>query len=262
MRVGLLVAPAMMLATVAWPQKLTQEQRLEITRGLSSEWAVARVALPRSEKALEIEADGQFDKKAWNEVGRARGGAAKIGDLVQITKLTIESDKLVFEINGGGKSKKSWRDRIQVGVGGANTPISGTNAPPVAALGTSLLLRFNKDEPPQDSAAIKKMLSLVLDFSKRSAVEMYVDKLPPEQKKAIEDKRVIEGMEKDAVLLAIGKPNKKFRDIKDGIESEDWVYGAAPGKVTFITFADNRVVKIRDLYGNIGGSTVPIPTVP
>ncbi len=51
---------------------------------------------------------GPWDKKAWDEVGKKFGPAARVGDLVQITKLTIENDKLVLEINGGMKGGRKW----------------------------------------------------------------------------------------------------------------------------------------------------------
>jgi hypothetical protein len=59
------------------------------------------------------------------------------------------------------------------------------------------------------------------------------------------------------VVLAIGKPRTKVRETKDGVEQEDWVYGQPPGKVTFVTFANGKVIRVRDAYAGLGGSTVP-----
>jgi hypothetical protein len=78
--------------------KLSFEDRIELTRGLTAEYATAKVLLPRSRKALEIRANQDF--KAWSSVG-SDGPAARAGDLVQITKISIEDDRIVFDINGG-----------------------------------------------------------------------------------------------------------------------------------------------------------------
>src|SRR3954454_12244205 len=80
---------------------LTWEDRVELTRGLTAEYATVKILLPRSKKALEFESSGTYDKKAWTEVARESGPAARNGDLVQVTKVEIEDDKLVLQINGG-----------------------------------------------------------------------------------------------------------------------------------------------------------------
>jgi hypothetical protein len=60
-------------------------------------------------------------------------------------------------------------------------------------------------------------------------------------------------MDRDMVLLAKGRPDNKVRDFKDGVETEDWIYGIPPGDVTFVTFADGKVIRIKESYGAVGG---------
>jgi hypothetical protein len=238
----------------------SDEQRMELIRGLASEWATAKVPIPRSKKPLAVAADGTFDKKAWNDIGRSEGAAARLGDILQITKVELEGDQIKFELNGGSKRKGAWKERVQIGGMGGNVPLS-TGAPQTAPSGTNLILRFDKTKPPQDSATVKKMLQGVLSFERRTATEQYVDRLPPEQKKAVEEKRIMEGMQKEAVILSWGKPVRKFRDSKDGEDTEDWQYGVPPGKVVFVQFKEDVVTRVKEMYGNIGGSTVPnLPT--
>jgi hypothetical protein len=55
----------------------------------------------------------------------------------------------------------------------------------------------------------------------------------------------------------MGKPKRKIRETKDGVEYEDWIYGEPPGRVTFITFRGNTVVKVRESYGGLGGTVAP-----
>ena len=55
---------------------------------------------------------------------------------------------------------------------------------------------------------------------------------------------MIVGMDRDQVLLAIGKPRHKERNVSDdGTEIEDWIYGDPPGKITFVTFAGSKVTR-------------------
>ncbi len=36
------------------------------------------------------------------------------------------------------------------------------------------------------------------------------------------------------------------------MELEDWVYGKAPGKITFVTFNGDKVIKVKDAYAGLG----------
>ena len=236
-------------------KKLTEDDRIEILRGMMAEFANVKVFLPRSPKPLAIDTSGAWDKQAWAEAGQKWGPSARLGDQVQITKVTIEADKILFEINGGMKQKGNWRDHVQIGMGGNTQPVNrqqNTSAPG----GTNLALLFNKPIPPVKAADIKKMLAPVLDFDKQTATENYVEKLPEPVQKAIKENKAIEGMDRDMVILAMGKPRHKERNVtKDGTETEDWIYGNPPGKITFVTFAGSKVIQIKEAYADLGGST-------
>jgi hypothetical protein len=238
-------------------QKLTEDDRIEILRGLLSEYATVKAYLPRSKKPLPFESTGTWDKQVWAAAGQEFGPAARLGDLVQITHLVIEDDKIVFEINGGMKGKGHWYDHVQVGMGTQTRPIN-TQQNTAAPSGTYIALLFHKPLPPLKADEIKKMLASVLDFEKQSATENYVEKLPEPIQKAIKANKAIEGMDKDQVLLALGKPRHKERNTtSDGAETEDWIYGEPPGKITFVTFSGSKVTQIKEAYADIGGSTAP-----
>ncbi|WP_238325849.1 DUF2845 domain-containing protein [Bryobacter aggregatus] len=258
---SLLLIPALAFGA---NEKLTPEQRMELIRGLSAEYATVKLMLPRSKKALEYDLNGKSHKDQWDEAARERGPAARAGDLVQITKVDLDNDKITFEINGGLKSGRKWYDNVSVGMSGTNGRPVANGPSGTATLGTTLVVKFPKGVPAVDTAEMKKLLKPLFDFDQHSATEAYVDSLPPETKKAITEKRVIEGMDKDQVLLAIGKPRLKSRESNDGVETEDWVYGQAPGKITFLTFQSSKVIKIRESYAGLGGQTVsgPKPVIP
>lgn len=254
------IAVASISAVEGDQKKLTLDQKVELMRGLTAEYATVKFPLPRSKKPLEFNSNGTFDKDYWAATARQMGPAGRIGDLVQITHVDIEKDAIIFEINHGMKSTGSWKDHVQIGIGGGVAPLSRSDAN--APAGTNIALRFPEEIGEITSADVKKMMEPILDFEKHSATENYVDTLPAPMKKAIEEKRAIEGMDRDQVLLALGRPAHKTRESKDGVDYEDWIYGQPPGKMTFVTFAGQKVVKIKDTYAGLGGSIAETPKEP
>jgi len=257
---------ALALITAALPvrlrggDKLTYDERVELVRGLTAEFATARQYLPRSKKPLDFESTGAYDKKQWESIAKDMGPAARAGDQVQITKVTLEEDKILLEINGGLKSGRHWYDRVQVGMGTTTAPVGSGEVHPTT--GTVIALLYHKPLASLTSADVKKTLAPLFDFEKHSATQLYTDSLPPEIKKAIKDKRVLEGMERDQVLMAVGHPGHKSRETNaDGVEIEDWVYGTPPGKITFVTFSGNKVIKVKEEYAGLGSEAAgPEPT--
>jgi len=108
---------------------------------------------------------------------------------------------------------------------------------------------------------IKKLLAPVLDFEKRSATQLYSESLSPEVQKAIKDKRAEVGMDKEQVIMALGRAQHRSRETKDGLEVEDWVYGTPPGKITFVTFNGDKVIKVKDAYAGLGSQVADQPVV-
>jgi hypothetical protein len=243
------------LAGQARADKLSFDERMEIERGLNAEFATMKVILPRSKKALPIQSDGQYDQKAWTKALDEQGPAARLGDQVQITRVQIESNRILLEINGGTRSGH-WYDHVQVGMGGTTSPVStNQNGQPN---GSHVALVFPGPVPSLKAQDIRQILAPIFDFEKHSAAEQYVERLPEPVKKAIKEQRAIEGMDHDQVLLALGKPRNKSRETNaDGDAIEDWIYGDPPGKMTFVRFNEGKVVKVQDSYANVGGMTAP-----
>jgi hypothetical protein len=240
--------------------KLTYDERVELVRGLTAEFATAKAFLPRSKKPLEFESTGAYDKAQWQSVAKEMGPAARSGDQVQITKVTLEEDKILLEINGGLKSGRHWYDHVQMGGGTQTVPVSNGDSRPTT--GTVIELLYHKPLANLTSADVKKVLAPLLDFEKHSATQLYAESLPPAVKKAINDKRVLEGMDREQVLMAVGHPEHKSRETNpDGLEIEDWVYGTPPGKIVFVTFNGNKVIKVKEEYAGLGSEAAgPEPT--
>jgi len=231
--------------------KLTDDEKVEILRGLSSEYAKAKTYFPRSKKALPFDAkDGTWDQAHWQMLSQQNGGpAAREGDQIKITHVGFDGDKLLVEVNGGLKTGDKWYDHIQIGMGGMSQPVAGGGP---AALGTTIEVDFHKPLENLNSDQIKKILAPLMDFDKHTVTKVYSETLPPEVQKAINEKRALEGMSRDEVLMAMGHPLRKYRESKDGVDFEDWIYGEAPGKVTFVTFNGSKVAKVKETYAGLG----------
>jgi hypothetical protein len=242
------LAPALL---PAGGNKLTWEDRVELTRGLTAEYATVKILLPRSKKALEFDSKGSYDKRQWTEIARESGPAARTGDLVQVTKIDIEEDKIVLQINGGFKGGKKWYSGVQIGMGGNTAPVTNNNDSNAPG-GTSIAILFHKPLEPMKALEIKKLLAPVLDFEKHSVTQVYSESLPPETQKAIKEKRVMVGMDREQVIMTLGRPEHKSRETKDGLDVEDWVYGIPPGKITFVTFSGDKVIKVKDAFAGLG----------
>jgi hypothetical protein len=250
-----LVAPVFLNAD---SKKLTEDQRIEILRGMTAEYAKIKTLLPKSKRPLEFHSDGTWEHDKWKEAEKEMGPAGRMGDLIQVTHIGIEKDRIVLELNGGGKARSKWTDHIEIGMGNRTTPISGgqTNAPG----GTVVSLLFDGPIGETNSAEIKKMLLPILDFEKNSITEDYLESLPEPIKEAVKARKAVEGMNRDQVLMAVGKPVRKSRENKDGTEYEDWIYGEPPGRVTFVTFSADKVVRVKETYAGLGGSVALGPS--
>ena len=254
------VVAFLVLTASAAEDRITEMERVELVRNLTAEYATAKETLPRAKRPLELDANGKYDQPKWVALIRENGPAARLGDQVQITKVTIERERILFEINHGDKSGKHWYDHVQAGMGNQGVPLGRGDA--TATTGTYVALEFHKPLGEMDSAEVKKLLSPLFDFDKHSVTTLYADTLPPAIKKAIADKRAEAGMDRDQVILALGRPDRKTRETKDGDEIEDWIYGHPPGKITFVTFNGEKVLKVKESYAGLGAEAAPIPEVP
>jgi len=229
--------------------KLTEDEKISLVRDLNAEYAKAKTLIPRSKKPLAIDSNGTWDKSQWENAARTMGPAARLGDQVQITKVSLEGDRLVLELNGGLKSGRKWYDHVQIGMG-STAPVH--NGPATPTLGTVIEINFHKPMENLTANDVKKILVPLLDFDKRSVTKVYTETLPQAMQNAIKQKRAVEGMDREEVTMALGRPDHKYRESKNGIDTEDWIYGNPPGKITFVTFAGSKVVKVKEEYAGLG----------
>lgn len=219
-----------------------QAARIELIRGLAHEVGVSKVPLPRGKKGIVVDAQGQLDKEKSDAELRANGMAIRPGMPVQITKIIFKTDRINFEINGGGKKGKKWYQRIEVGMGTSTRPISPDA--PVLAHGSSITLILPEKGQPPTVAKAKELLGSVVDFERRSPTTLYTPQVSPEIKEAIKNHQVLVGMDRDSVLSSKGPPDRRVRELRDGVEEEDWIYGLPP-HVLFVTFDGETVTKVQ-----------------
>src|SRR6185437_3494612 len=137
-----LIQTARLTAGVVHPaDKLTEDEKISLVRDLDAEYAKAKTLIPRSKKPLAVDANGTWDKGEWQKSAQGMGAAARLGDQVQITKVSLDGDKIVLELNGGLKSGHKWYDNVQIGMG-STAPVSRQNRTP--SLGTVIEVDFHK----------------------------------------------------------------------------------------------------------------------
>ena len=249
-----LAGPCLLWAGSDSAKPLSRESRLQILRGLHSELATAKRALPRGEDPVPLDSEGQVDEEELQYLIGSNGAALLPGKRVQITKIDFRKEEIIFELNGGGKTTSKWYESIRItGSGGRTRPVTRQVAMPT---GSSIALRFESPVPDMTADEVKKILATLLDFSPRSASTIYVESLPKEMQEAIKNHQVLVGMDRQLVLAAKGRPDRKVRERHGRIELEDWIYGVPPSKITFVTFQGNEVIEVKEYMPGVASEAV------
>jgi len=220
--------------------------RLSLVRYVDGEIVQVVRAIPIGKKGFHMKAGVPLNETALRMAVASAGSAINPGDRAQITNLDFKDKEIIVEINGGGRGKTRLRDRIHLEVGGVPTMTTSQANPVNTSPGATLYLDFDKPLPDMTAEDLEHFLSGVLDFSKRhSAAVQWVETLPPEIQKAIQDKQPVVGMDHDMVLAAMGRPDRKVREKgTDGNEIEDWIYGTPPAKTIFVSFEGDKVTEV------------------
>jgi hypothetical protein len=233
-------------------QPLQDSSKLTLIRFVSGEFAKAVKSLPAGKEGFNLTVGKPLNTELLDRAVSTHGAAINSGDNVQITGLEFRAHMIVVDVNGGGRGKHHWRDHIQIGMGGGYPTMTSTSTqetgPPglQPGMGSTIFLEWSKFVPDMTPEELKQILSPFLNFQReRSASVQWIDTLPPEMKKAIQDRRPMVGMDREEVVAAIGKPDHKVRERdSDGNDIEDWIYGQPPSKTIFVRFTGDHVTKI------------------
>lgn len=226
---------------------MSKETRLELTHTFLDELVYIHTLFPMGKTGLTIK-DGVISPSGpdLQKMLAVYGPAMKPGDLARLTAVVVKDNRIHFEINGGPIKKKKWYQHIEVGGGGATTPIAPSDAG-ANPRGSYLDLVFNRYVPDLSPQQLKQLLRPAFDFDAKSAEEAYLDTVPPKVKEAIKNHQVLVGMNTEMVIYAKGRPPKKDRE-KDGeIEYEEWIYGEPPQDVEFVRFVGDEVVRVETM---------------
>ena len=230
----------------AQPGPMQPMSRLSLVRYIDGELVQVVRPIPAGKKGFHMKAGVPLNENALRNAVASAGSAINPGDHAQISDLQFKEREIVIDINGGGRGKTRLRDRIHLEVGGVPTVSTIPNTPVNTNAGATLYLDFDKSLPDMTAEDLQRYLSPVIDFSKRhSAAVQWVDTLPPEIQKAIQDRQPVVGMNHDMVLAALGRPDRKVREKgPDGNEIEDWIYGTPPEKTIFVSFEGDKVTQV------------------
>lgn len=226
---------------------LSKQTRLDLIHAFTSELVYIRTPFPMGKKGLTLK-DGVISPNG-DDLKRLMalwGPAVKPGDEARLTSIVIKDDRIHFEINGGPIKKQKWYQHIQVGAGGSTAPISpgDQNANP---RGTYVDLQFDHYVPELSPQQLKDLVRPVFDFDAQSALEAYLDTLPPKIKDAINNHLVLVGMNREMLIYSKGRPPRKIRE-KDGeIDYEEWIYGEPPQDVDFVRLVNDEVVRVESM---------------
>ena len=230
--------------------QLKDASRLTIVRNVDGEMVRVVQPIPSGSKGIHLRVGSALDQKLLRIAVASTNASINPGDRAQITKIGFKERQIIVDINGGGKGKSHWQDHVQMEVGGDIPMVTTSTTAPGGSAdvvpGATIFLDFDKPLPDLTPEELEKDLAPLLDFSKRhSATVQWVDTLPPEIQKAIEEKQPAVGMDREMVLAALGKPDRKVREKSaDGVETEDWIYGTPPEKTIFVSFEGDKVTKV------------------
>jgi hypothetical protein len=226
--------------------QISRDARYDILRTVIADQAAARIALPFGNDGVELSDSGQINKDKLEKDLRKNGQSIEVGKVVTVTSLAFSDNTVEIELDGGGKNKKKFWERIQVGVGSGNTTTPVDRDDKTAkAKGSKIVLRFAKKVPSDlTPEQLKEILLPVLDFNKQNFARSGIDALPPEFQEAVKAKEARIGMDRSTVIMALGRADKKFRDPSKP-NYEQWLYSLRGLRTLFIDFEDDVVVKIQ-----------------
>jgi len=234
---------------------ISKQTRYQIIHDFETQIVYSRTAFPMGNKGLILK-DGAVtpNGQQLQQLLALWGPSIKPGDPAVISFIRIKDDHIHFDLNGGPIHRKKWYQRVQIS-GSGGTPVPLSNDQEVQnPHGSYLDVYFDKHVPEMSAAQLRDLLYPVLDFKAHNKEEAYLDTVPPMVKQAIQEHRVLVGMNTEMVLHAVGKPARKVREKDGDTEYEEWIYGQAPQDVDFVRLVGDEVVRIETM--KVGGKKI------
>ena len=225
-------------------EPMTTVGREILIRFMQSEQGFAMRPLPIAN--LNLHANGHMDPTGdkYVDVLHMKGTSVKPGERVVVTDIKILNDKIILDLNGGPEHKHKYLRHISIGMGAAETPLAqDSGAPPT---GSRVTLVFEERVPDLNGEQLEALLKPMIDFGVKSQGEAYAESLPDFLRKAVQEHRVLVGMNREMVLNAKGQPLRKIREAEpNGKQFETWIYGESPQPVEFVRFEGSYVTRVQ-----------------
>lgn len=218
--------------------------RRELVRAMLMEQGFAHRTLPLGAPGLTLHANGRLtiDSEVLKRRMYKDGSCAAAGDRVMITDISVLSDRILVDVNGGPYLPHRFLRHLSVN----GMPLAGDGQVGEQPAGTRVTLLFEGTTPRVSPAELKALLEPLLDFGLKNAEQAYADTLPAPVRTAIEEHEVMVGMSRRMVLASLGQPESKLRErATDGTSGEvfeEWIYGHTPQSTRFIRFRGDRVI--------------------
>lgn len=222
---------------------LTNHDRQELLRFLQAEQGFAMRPLPVATLTLHANGEMKPNGSDYAELFRNKGMAAKAGERVVITNVSIEKDRILIDFNGGAVHKHKFLRHVSIGMD-PNYTSPVVRDDPNEAKGTRIALVFPHDVPDVTGLQVEDLIKPIVDFAVKTPQEAYTDTLPPFLRKAVLDHQVLVGMNHEMVISALGQPKTKMREMEDQQNIEIWIYGDPPQPTQFVRFNGNRVIRL------------------
>lgn len=172
-----------------------------------------------------------------------KGVAAKPGGRVVVTDIRFHDNRIILDLNNGPYHKHRFLRHLSIGMGGydSTNPVVMDDGPPT---GTRICLVFPSRIPDLSGEQVQALLKPMIDFGAKSPAEAYAETLPDFLRAAINQHRVLVGMDRTMVLFAKGEPVQKITEQHDGKPFVIWMYGKAPEPVEFVRFNGSFVERV------------------
>lgn len=186
---------------------------------------------PKSEKRFD---DRGIDLKEMSKYLKEKGVGVERNEWVPITELKIDSDRIEVHLAGGGEGRGDSKNAAKKGAGYKR------------AGGSRINFRYGREltEADLEPAAFLSFLSRVLDTSRINQT-LTLQAMPESDRKAIADKKIIEGMTYQMVLLSSGDPDQKKVDDSNGDDLKETWYYLKDGHRLVVRFANGKVTKVQ-----------------
>ena len=242
-----LIVGSLALADNTPPAKISKTTREEIIHAFNEDLVYIRSPFPMGKTGLKVR-NGTVtpNGEELQHLMALWGPAANAGDRARISDVVIKDDYIRFEINGGPIKKQKWYKHIQISGANSATPITPSDSS-ANARGSFVELYFDKYVPELTGPELKELLRPVFDFDSKSAVEAYLETVPPLVKDAIKNHHVLVGMSGEMVLYAKGRPPRRVRERDGETDYEEWIYGTPPQDVDFVRFVGDQVVRVETM---------------